>query len=96
MSKHLMMRNSRKIETKSGSNKVVLGELLMIMIEFSVCCIASWILNFYIFSMFSCDFHMIENLWNDDEKNAKKGPLELTLRYVWIEIEHCIVYECCS
>jgi hypothetical protein len=42
MSKHLMMRNSRKNETKSGSNKIVLGELLMIIvIEFSVCCMLS-------------------------------------------------------
>ena len=29
ISKYLMMRNSRKNETKSGSNKTVLGELLM-------------------------------------------------------------------
>ena len=36
---------------------------------------------------------MIENLWSDDVKNAKKGPLESTLRY---EIEYCIFCEYCS
>lgn len=37
MSKHLMMRNRRRNETKSGSNKIVLGELLVIVVvELSV------------------------------------------------------------